>query len=482
MAGEFCLAAASNAVGTLMIDYLVKPIERRIRYLFRFSKLVHDFAQQQNNLNREQTRVKQDVKEAEHQTQVIENYVNEWLTDAEKALTDAQRLNSRIEEDKRCLHWCPNWSWRYQLSKEIEKKTEDMSKLVKDCDFKRIGHRAELPRLEFFPSEGIVTCKSSTVAFNKIMEALKDENVSMIGVWGMGGVGKTTLVTEVGKRAKELQLFQVIKVVVSQTPSIGDIQNKVADFLNLKFEKTTKEGKAEELWLRLGKEEKVLVILDDMWKEVDLKEIGLPLNENGKGCKIILTTRRMTICEDMKCQPTVPIDVLDGDEAWGLFRMKAEFDQRVSRDIVEEAMKVAEKCKGLPIAIVTLARALKGTKTRDGWEVARKKLESSRLIEIGNIEEEEENVYQCIKMSFEYLKKETTKRCFLLCALYPEDHSIDAEDLVRYAWGLELYDKTYSVEEVRIQVLEAIDYLIDSCLLSKEEDEADDRGIGRYDT
>ncbi|KAK8706363.1 hypothetical protein V6N13_049932 [Hibiscus sabdariffa] len=254
MAGEFCLAAASNAVGTLMIDYLVKPIERRIRYLFRFSKLVHDFAQQQNNLNREQTRVKQDVKEAEHQTQVIENYVNEWLTDAEKALTDAQRLNSRIEEDKRCLHWCPNWSWRYQLSKEIEKKTEDMSKLVKDCDFKRIGHRAELPRLEFFPSEGIVTCKSSTVAFNKIMEALKDEN------------------------------------------------------------------------------------------------------------------------------------------------------------------------------------------------------------------------------------KETTKRCFLLCALYPEDHSIDAEDLVRYAWGLELYDKTYSVEEVRIQVLEAIDYLIDSCLLSKEEDEADDRGIGRYDT
>ncbi|KAK9046697.1 hypothetical protein V6N11_052578 [Hibiscus sabdariffa] len=90
----------------------------------------------------------------------------------------------------------------------------------------------------------------------------------------MGGVGKTTLVTQVGKRAKELQLFQVIKVVVSQTPSIGDTQNKIADFLNLKFEKTTKEGKAEELWRRLEKEENVLIILDDIWNEVHLKEIG----------------------------------------------------------------------------------------------------------------------------------------------------------------------------------------------------------------
>ncbi|KAB2095555.1 hypothetical protein ES319_A01G045900v1 [Gossypium barbadense] len=73
-------------------------------------------------------------------------------------------------------------------------------------------------------------------------------------------------------------------------------------------------------------------------------------------------------------------------------------------------------------------------------------------------------------MSYEYLKKETTKRCFLLCALYPEDHSIDVKHLVRYTWGLELFGKADSIEEVRIQVLEAIDYLKDSCLLLKDED------------
>lgn len=59
-----------------------------------------------------------------------------------------------------------------------------------------------------------------------------------------------------------------------------------------------------------------------MWNEVDLKEIGIPLNENGRGCKIILTTRLMKVCESMECQVFVPIDVLDDYEAWDLFRFQ----------------------------------------------------------------------------------------------------------------------------------------------------------------
>ncbi|TYH86527.1 hypothetical protein ES332_D01G049400v1 [Gossypium tomentosum] len=473
MAGAFFTGAASNAVGTLMVDYLVKPIDRRIRYLFRFHKLIEDLHQQQSKLKREQTRVEEDVKEAklQIQTQVIEDYVDEWLKNVENALKDVQNLDSRVEENKRCLRWCPNWCWRYQLGKEIEKKTVYISKLVEDSHFERIGHPAELPGLEFFTSKDILASKSSTAAFNKIMEALKDGKVNMIGVWGMGGVGKTTLVKEVGKKTKELGCFRkVIEVVVSQKSIIENIQYKIADFLDLEFKKKTKEGRAEELRLRLKNEEKVLIILDDMWNEVHLKEIGIPLNENRKGCKIILTTRLMKVCESMECQVIIPIDVLDSEEAWALFRMKANLNERVSRDVLEEAEKVAKECKGLPVAIVTLAAALKKTKTREGWKVARKKLESSRLVEIGNIGEEEKNAYLCIKISYDYLKKETTKRCFLWCGLYPEDHSIEVEDLVRYAWCLELFGKADSIGEVRIQVLEAIDYLKDSCLLLEDGD------------
>jgi disease resistance protein RPS2 len=108
----------------------------------------------------------------------------------------------------------------------------------------------------------------------------------MIGLYGMGGVGKTTLVKEVGRRAKELHLFdEVLIATVSQNPNATGIQDQMADSLDLKFDKKSKEGRAKELWQRLqGK--KMLIVLDDVWKDIDFQEIGIPFGDDHRGCKI----------------------------------------------------------------------------------------------------------------------------------------------------------------------------------------------------
>ena len=69
----------------------------------------------------------------------------------------------------------------------------------------------------------------------------------------MGGLGKTTLVKEVGKSAKEFQLFdQVLMAVVSQTPDLRKIQGQLGGMFGQKFREETEDGRADECMQNLS--------------------------------------------------------------------------------------------------------------------------------------------------------------------------------------------------------------------------------------
>ncbi|KAG5550700.1 hypothetical protein RHGRI_015606 [Rhododendron griersonianum] len=83
---------------------------------------------------------------------------------------------------------------------------------------------------------------------------------------------------------------QVPLVAVSKDHNVKDIQKKLADKLNLTLD-ATKDEKGK-LWNKFKNGEKYLVILDDIWEEVDLKAIGIPVMEGNIGCKVVLTSRK----------------------------------------------------------------------------------------------------------------------------------------------------------------------------------------------
>ncbi|KAA3453076.1 putative disease resistance protein [Gossypium australe] len=158
----------------------------------------------------------------------------------------------------------------------------------------------------------------------------------------------------------------------------------------------------------------------------------------------------------MDCQNVVQLDCLDDDEAWTLFEKKASLDDFSDDSIKILANQVVKKCGGLPIAIVPLGSALKG-KTHHEWKAAYRRLKDRRLTEIEDVNEE--NAYVCLEASFDYLKNMETKTCFLLCSIFPEDDEIYVENLVGYAWGLELYKGMDSIKDVRSKVLASIETL-----------------------
>ncbi|XP_011010441.1 PREDICTED: probable disease resistance protein At4g27220 isoform X2 [Populus euphratica] len=359
---------------------------------------------------------------------------------------------------------------QFKLSKALAKKTETLRKLEENSrKFPKVSHKAPLQDIEFLPSEGLTPSESSKEAFEQIMKALKDDTVNMIGLYGMGGVGKTTLVKEVGRGAKELQLVdEVLIVTVSQNPNVTDMQDQMAVILGLDFDGKSGKGRAGRLWQRLqGK--KVLIILDDAWKNIDLQEIGIPFGDAHRGCKILLTTRLEHICSSMKCQQKVLLRVLSENEAWALLKINAGLRDEDS-DLNRVAKEVARECKGLPIALVTVGRALRD-KSAVEWEVAFDQLKKSQFPDMEQIDEQK-NAYACLKLSYDYLKHEKTKLCFLLCCLFPEDYKIPIEDLTRYAVGYGLHQDGESIEDARKRVYVAIKNLkACSMLLGTETEE-----------
>ncbi|KAK5833907.1 hypothetical protein PVK06_017773 [Gossypium arboreum] len=145
-------------------------------------------------LVRARTRLQHKTEVAEKQLLHTEDDVRDLQMKAVEILSNVETLEMEIQQNKRCLNWYPNWGWRYRLSKKAMKKTLDISELLEKINKfgqpGRVGYRAPstLPTIEFLCSKEFVVSESSMIAFHQIIEALQDDKISMIGLWGMGGV------------------------------------------------------------------------------------------------------------------------------------------------------------------------------------------------------------------------------------------------------------------------------------------------------
>lgn len=138
---------------------------------------------------------------------------------------------------------------------------------------------------------------------------------------------------------------------VSQNPDPKRIQQAIADQLGLEFP----EKEAARLRERL-KEKSILVILDDVWKEMDLKAIGIPFGDtDGRHCSILLISRDKRVCSVMKSEKYICIEPLSYVEARILFWKTVDDEAKRSQfELIAE--RIVEKCDGLSVAIFAIAK------------------------------------------------------------------------------------------------------------------------------
>ncbi|KAF5948325.1 hypothetical protein HYC85_014282 [Camellia sinensis] len=477
-----------DIVKILCSDGVIKACKTgwsHVGYVIHYKENIRKLEDELVGLEDEWRRIDGSAHRARDNAGVVENDVWQWLMSAYGMKAEVEVFQpDMVRENKSCFKClCPNIYWRYLLGKESKKKTARVIILKEEgakfmtCP---VSHRAPLPDAGFTFSANYEAFYSRKHIFEEIIRSLKDPSIKMIGIYGPGGVGKTTMVEEVRQLAKRNGLFHsVAMTIVSKVVEKEKVQGELASQLGLKLDEY---GRAGQLLNRLRNGQKNLVILDDVWEPLDLADIGIPTTDGGNneplnlpdigipfttgsdmGCKVVITTRKQRLCQMMQKSSELknfPIDVLTKTEAWSLFTKVAEIS--VDSEIPSEAKEVCDKCGGLPVAIRAVAAALKG-KGKHAWKDALRQLKNYKIKEIADIDQ---NLLIPLKWSYDRLEPKDARSCFLLCSLFPEDTEISIDELVRYSIGMRLLDQNLNIfDEVRDRVLAMVDVLKTSCLL-----------------
>ncbi|XP_057958618.1 disease resistance protein SUMM2-like [Malania oleifera] len=313
------------------------------------------------------------------------------------------------------------------------------------------------------PSAKLVGEATAKRNLEKIWEILVKEDIRSVGVYGMGGVGKTTIVTHIHNRLLEnSRVFgSIFWVTVSQESSVHILQNKIALKLNVDFKGDEAEiTRAAMLLEALNARKKFVFILDDMWESYSIEGVGIPINEGSKG-KLIITSRSSEVCQQM-CQKIIKVEPLSTKEAWSLFKEKlGSHTVLIDLEVERIAKSIAKECAGLPLAIITIARSLIGVCDIYEWNNALDELKQHAP----DITQNVKDVYKRLKFSYDRLKNEKMQQCFLYCALFPEDHDIPRVELIRY-WICEgLIDEMDTRQQEYNRGHSRLNELINVCLL-----------------
>ncbi|KAH0715619.1 hypothetical protein KY284_008524 [Solanum tuberosum] len=381
--------------------------------------------------------------------------VSDWLNELRDAVDSAENLIEEVNYEALRLkvegkhqnlaetllkHWricnlCLSDDFCLNIKEKLEETIETLEVLEKQIG--RLGlkeHFGSTKQETRTPSTSLVDdsdifgrqSEIEDLIDRLLSEDASGKNLTVVPIVGMGGLGKTTLAKAVyhDERVKNhfglkawycvsepYDALRITKGLLQEIDSFDpkDVHNNLNQ-LQVKLKENLK-----------GK--KLLIVLDDVWNDNynewdDLRNLFV---QGDVGSKIIVTTRKESVAL-MMGNEQISVDHLSIEASWSLFKRHAfeNMDPVGHPELEEVGKQIAAKCKGLPLALKTLAGMLRSKSEVDDWQ---------RILRSEIWELPDNDILPALMLSYNDLPAHL-KRCFSYCAIFPKDYPFSKEQVV----------------------------------------------------
>ncbi|KAM7515356.1 hypothetical protein LguiA_004939 [Lonicera macranthoides] len=256
---------------------------------------------------------------------------------------------------------------------------------------------------------------------------VESDAVRLIGIWGLGGVGKTTLADAVFRRMKNK--FQVAFYLEdfgekSKRHGLRHLEKQLVNDLKIDYDCS------EDKIMRRLHFKSVLLVLDDFYDVGDIDQLDVfvgKLRLFGPGSKVIITTRNKRTLDVLRVDEIYEAKLLNDGEAIRLFSRTAFKNIHPTKELKHLSYEVIHYANGLPLALKVLGSQLYG-ENMAFWEASLEKLRKEGpdgdilkklIISFDDLDREVQDTFLDVACFFEGQEKEYVTRILDSFGFYP---------------------------------------------------------------